>query len=156
MTDGHGVTFTDTTAGNQPDSQGLKFTPNKSITLAVITKGATSNATRVRIWEASANTYGTLLATAFFSGDSVALDTPLVLTSGTKYIIEVDKSGSNFVDCYATATYPISRTDFTFNSGSQIGADQSGYVINILTLTYALVSPLPTHFNSSGGGYASP
>jgi hypothetical protein len=143
-TDGHGITFTSTVSGTVP--QGFKFTPDKNIVLSAITKGSTSNATRVRIWEASADTYGTLLGTATFSGNVATLGTSLTLVGGVKYIIEADNSGSTYTVCYVAASYPISRTDFAFNSGSQTGANQSTYVMNIQTVTYTVV-PILTSLN---------
>lgn len=173
VTEGHGVTFDSTIS--DVGSFGIKITPSVAISLVSVTKSATSTATRCRIWADNSGAYGTLLGTATFSSNVATFSSPISLTSGTKYIIEADNSGSSHTVHRKSAfsSYPITETDFAWNSGSSDGSTITSNVYEVLSITYTKatignytivtnsqsLSFTPTHFqvfaykkNTSGTG----
>lgn len=108
--------------GSETDSRGYRIYASDDCVLVSVTKHASSNPTRLRLFTDA----GVLIATATFSGDTATFATPQKLYEGMYYRIEADNSGAGYTSKYsASASFPWNGTNINFVTGSQGGVDDN-------------------------------
>ncbi len=118
----HGITFVKT--GATLNSDGFRIYINKTCLLKSITKNGGCTATRATL---KADTGGTILASATYSGNVATFSEPMVLTAGTYYRIECDSSGSSYTYYgVSTGTYPKNFEYINYYGGSINGRNNNG------------------------------
>jgi len=117
-------------------TKGLRFVPNQDIQLINVSKFTTDTTKRARICTSIA--CGTLIDTAFYSGNVATFLLNVTLTKGTTYYVITDGNGSSYTSKYETGeSYPQAKTNVNFTGSVYAAADhaseQGGGVIGFVS-----------------------
>lgn len=84
-----------TSSGASANKRGVKITARANTYLKQVIKDPTCDASVMQVYDSS-GTGGSLLATAYFIGNSAVLETPLALTNTTSYYVVVGNNGVSY------------------------------------------------------------
>lgn len=121
-------------AGSFASDVGLKFIPNKNVTLTVVSKHPSTTPDTAYIWR---NDTGTVIASASFSGNDASFN--IVLTEGVVYVISANNTDSTFFPQLRTSSLagstPINRTHVNFTWGYEGSGGKPGDFNHFYTFT---------------------